>query len=289
MLKLKYRLDRKTLETVYFSFVRPKLEYGSIIWDDCFKYQKELLDNIQLTYERIVTGAKRGTSHSLLHMESNWPSLSERRNLSKMKFFHKIYHRTAPSYLLDLVDINNTSNRYNTRHKNDIKMIYTRTEKFRNTLIPDCIRKWNSIPSEVRENPNLNEFVRKIENKSVTPQWYFGVCLMRKLEVIHAQLRMRCSDLKADLFNLHVSMDPFCICSDVVEDSNHFFFNCNLYNIQREILLDNLKEFCGDREITLELILYGDLELSLEVNRLIVENIEKFILESGRFSVYNGV
>ena len=32
--KLKYKLDRKTLEHIYFTIVRPKLEYGSIIWDD---------------------------------------------------------------------------------------------------------------------------------------------------------------------------------------------------------------------------------------------------------------
>ena len=38
--KLKYRLDRSTLYTIYLSFIRPKLEYGCIVWDDCTQYDK---------------------------------------------------------------------------------------------------------------------------------------------------------------------------------------------------------------------------------------------------------
>ena len=42
--KLKYSLNRRTLETIYFSFVRPKLEYASIIWDNCSEFDKERLE-----------------------------------------------------------------------------------------------------------------------------------------------------------------------------------------------------------------------------------------------------
>ena len=30
---LKYKLDRKALEVMYFSFIRPLLEYDDVIWD----------------------------------------------------------------------------------------------------------------------------------------------------------------------------------------------------------------------------------------------------------------
>ena len=40
MHKLMYALDRKTLETIYFSFMRPKLEYASIVWDNCYSKEK---------------------------------------------------------------------------------------------------------------------------------------------------------------------------------------------------------------------------------------------------------
>jgi hypothetical protein len=43
--KLKYNLDRKTIETTYHSFIRPKLEYGSHIWDNCCQRDAEALEN----------------------------------------------------------------------------------------------------------------------------------------------------------------------------------------------------------------------------------------------------
>ena len=35
MRRLKFRLNRKSLETIYFSFIRPLLEYADVIWDNC--------------------------------------------------------------------------------------------------------------------------------------------------------------------------------------------------------------------------------------------------------------
>ena len=45
MRKLKYKLDRKSLETIYTAFIRPLLEYGSVTWDNCTQYEKHELEN----------------------------------------------------------------------------------------------------------------------------------------------------------------------------------------------------------------------------------------------------
>ena len=47
MRKLKFEFDRKSLDTVCFSFIRPILEYGGTIWDNCTQYEKAELDKIQ--------------------------------------------------------------------------------------------------------------------------------------------------------------------------------------------------------------------------------------------------
>ena len=44
---LKFDLDRKTLQTMYFSFIRPTLEYGDIIFDNCPLYSSEKLEKNQ--------------------------------------------------------------------------------------------------------------------------------------------------------------------------------------------------------------------------------------------------
>ena len=41
MRKLKFQLDRKSLETIYLAFVRPLLEYADVTWDNCSQYEKK--------------------------------------------------------------------------------------------------------------------------------------------------------------------------------------------------------------------------------------------------------
>ena len=38
--KLKFKLDRKSLEVIYTAFIRPILDYGDVIWDKCAQYEK---------------------------------------------------------------------------------------------------------------------------------------------------------------------------------------------------------------------------------------------------------
>ena len=52
---LKTRLDRKTLQIIYFSFIRPLIEYTDVAWDTCPRYLKNQLDKIQIDAARIVT------------------------------------------------------------------------------------------------------------------------------------------------------------------------------------------------------------------------------------------
>ena len=48
MRKLKFSLDRKSLETIYIAFIRPLLEYADVIWDNCAQYEKNELEKIQI-------------------------------------------------------------------------------------------------------------------------------------------------------------------------------------------------------------------------------------------------
>ena len=41
MRQLNYKLDRKSLETIYTAFIRPILEYGDVICDNCAQYRKK--------------------------------------------------------------------------------------------------------------------------------------------------------------------------------------------------------------------------------------------------------
>ena len=52
---LKHKIDRKSLETLYTSYVRPIMEYAGSLWDGCTKTESDLLEIVQLEALRIIT------------------------------------------------------------------------------------------------------------------------------------------------------------------------------------------------------------------------------------------
>ena len=146
MHKVSKDIDRKSLETIYESFVRSKLEYACIVWDDCSEQDHMALEKCQLRAARIVTGAKKGTSHDKLYTETGWPKLHERRENFKLCFMHKVVNKSASNYLVEVLSNTvNVDKHYKLRNEDDIEQFQFRTEKFRKSLFPDCVRKWNSL------------------------------------------------------------------------------------------------------------------------------------------------
>ena len=70
MHKLSRGLDKRTLETIYETFIRLKLEYACIVWDDFSEQDSKAKENCQLRAARIVIRAKKGTSHENLYYET---------------------------------------------------------------------------------------------------------------------------------------------------------------------------------------------------------------------------
>ena len=86
MRKLKFQLDRKSLETIYFSFIRPLLEYASVVWNNCTQYESSELEKIQNEAARIVTGATKLASLHSLYTDTGWESLASRRKNTSLFF-----------------------------------------------------------------------------------------------------------------------------------------------------------------------------------------------------------
>ena len=101
--KLSKEIDRKSLEIIYQTFVRSKMEYACIVWDDSSEQNCQVLENCQLRAARIITGAKKGTSHNKLYAETQWPELEERRAYFRLCFMHKVVNKSAPDYLVDVL------------------------------------------------------------------------------------------------------------------------------------------------------------------------------------------
>ena len=84
MKSLQYSLDRATLEIIYTSFVRPLMEYASIVWDGCTQADAERLENTQLDAARVICGAMRTTPSDKLYEVTGILILAKRRQTRKL-------------------------------------------------------------------------------------------------------------------------------------------------------------------------------------------------------------
>ncbi|XP_053402672.1 sacsin-like [Mercenaria mercenaria] len=74
-LKLFYSLGREISGKNVFSFVRPLLEYGDVIWDNCSVELKNDIDAVQTEAARIVTGATKLCNIQTMLSELRWDTL----------------------------------------------------------------------------------------------------------------------------------------------------------------------------------------------------------------------
>ena len=76
---MKFTVKRNTLNQFYISFLRPILEYSSVVWDNCSTYEKDRLERMQLEAARIVT--TRSICTITLYNEIGWLTLKNIKSL----------------------------------------------------------------------------------------------------------------------------------------------------------------------------------------------------------------
>ena len=104
MRRLKFKLDRKSLEQIYLVFIRSLPEYGGIIWDNCLQSEKQKLEKKnQIEAARTAIGATKLVSIAALYRETRWDSQDERRRKHKLTLFYKMSNPLSPLYLSSLV------------------------------------------------------------------------------------------------------------------------------------------------------------------------------------------
>ena len=275
---LKFQIDRKSLQTMYFSFIRPVIEYSDIVWDNCTQTLKEKLEKINIEAARIVTGATKLTSLKLLYKESGWPTLEKRREEHKLLQYFKMVKSLTPEYLSSLVpEQHHNIHNYNTRNAQDYVHLRTHSTHYYNSFLPSCVRLWNNLPPNIKEMTSIVSFKKAISsNTPEVPKYYYAGT--RLGQILHARLRMNCSSLKQHLYEKNIEPNPYCQCNQV-ESTFHFLLSCKLYDAQRKLLERQI-----DHPLTLDLLLYGNPNLPYTENKNIFISVQKFIINSKRFT-----
>ena len=176
MRRLKFKLDRKSLEIIYTTFIRPLLEYSDVIWDNCTRYEKQELDKIQNEAARITTGATKLISLENLQDEVKWQPLQKRRDNHKLTLFSKMNNNITPTYLSDLVPGTvSSATRYDLRNSNNIMTIVGRTHSYLSSFLPSTVRDWNNLPPEIAQSDSVASFKYNLNrDQTHVPKYFYS-------------------------------------------------------------------------------------------------------------------
>ena len=119
--------------------------------------------------------------------------------------FYNLSHLYLPSLVPPQVQ--NVS-RYNLRNANNVQSLVSHTSQYFHSSV---IRDWNNITGDTRNADTVESF--------------------KQLQILHTRIKTGCSALNNDLFLKNIVESPLCACrSGDIENSDHFFQKCMLYN-----------------------------------------------------------
>ena len=287
--QLKFRISRNTLEKIYFTFIRPILEYGDVVWLGASHSDLRKIDSIQVEAMRLVSGAPFRSNISLLYNELGWQKLSDRREHHVLVMMFKIMNGLCLTYLRNLIPpaIGHTIP-YRLRNSNNYSIPKYRINTHRDSFIPTGIKLWNQLDHSLKCSTTLSSFKYKLQKQQ--GQGKEKVYKFRKelfnigdrfWNTIHARMRMKCSPLNEHLSKyLHVTNDCNCECGMDIENSTHFLFHCALHDEPRQIMMNKLSDL---PPLSTEILLFGDLDLNFEQNKTIFNAVQTFFKETKHF------
>ena len=148
---------------------------------------------------------------------------------------------------------------------------------FYNSFFLNTIRSWNKLPPDVQNNPSLPSFKLFLKSKFPKLPNYFYVG-NRIGQILHSKLRLECSSLNQHLYRRKMCNSPLCACG-ATESPEHYLIFCLQHAPTRSHTICTIKY-----PITVELLLYGSSDLSNNENKNIFLLVQRFIIESKRFS-----
>ena len=149
----------------------------------------------------------------------------------------------SPRYLTKYVNLKSTSNcQTRSANKNNLQEFSCRTESFKHSFFPFCVREWNKLDNTIRDAVPINQFKSMLKN--------FFSLNQRSLFSIHdpvgvkllTRLRLQFSHLNEHKFrhNFKDCVSPMCDCGAETETTSHFFLRCQFFANERQKLRDDV-------------------------------------------------
>ena len=274
--KLRHGLPRKSLITIYKTFLRPLIDYGDIIYDQPQNESFcEKLESVQYKAALAITGAIQDASREKIYLELGLESLKNRRWYKRLCCMFKIINEETPKYLTNLTP---KGQQTIVTRNSSIPTFYCRTDCFKYSFFPSTLKDWFNLGASIRNSESIAIFksrslslIRPSQSNVYNIFDPIGLKLLTRLRLDFSHLNEHKSR-----HNFQDVLNPLCLCSLEIEDTIHYLLHCqyffehriNLINSVRSVS-ENFESFSdnGKRDI----LLHGDPRLDANKNKLILE------------------
>jgi hypothetical protein len=281
---LKNKLDRHSLEVIFTSFIRPKLEYGDILLAGSPKHTLDKINDLEQEALRLITGAIKRSSRVKVILEYGKALIHKRRSIHCLSLMYKLSRNSAPNYLQNIIANFKPQNPRPSRNPYNYSLPQNKSSIYQRTFFPQAIKLWNSLDHSVKSSPNIKTFKSKLNPKQKhNTLYYYG---SRWANIHHARMRMGCSLLNHDLYmNIHVLPSPACACGYYDETVMHYFYSCPTFNTERNKMKIKLQArgILWNKNIV-NILLYGDKTYTYNLNVKIFDIVHEFMAATKRFN-----
>ena len=148
----------------YNAYIRPHIEYCSVIWGNSTNFNIKKMTKLRRRACKLILGSEyRHLDEACSHLKIL--SFNESVFLNKAKMMYKIANNIAPSYLINLFQMRNSSDdtisSLRSVTNRNFLIAKPKPNLFKNSLSYSGAIIWNSIPLEIKNSNSLNMFVNK--------------------------------------------------------------------------------------------------------------------------------
>ena len=227
-------------------------------------------------------GVKRGTSHKFLYEETQWETLSARRDRAKLiQMFKIVKGQTSETLYNILPRTQQQEDNRARRQPHNLPVPRHNTELLHRSFVNSTIPTWNRLPAHLKAIDNIDDFKRQlksqVDKQDIPHRHYIGD---RKAQILHNRLRSGNCDLNDNLYRIKLSDNQNCNCG-AIETIKHYFLECNGLNAQRDILTNECTKLGLD--LKLKTLLNGDDSQNEETNIKLFKLVQEYIIKTKRF------
>ena len=209
----------------------------------------------------------------------------------KYTFFYKIVKGLSPRYLTKYFNLRSTSN-YQTRsaNKNNLQEFYCRTESFKHSFFPFCVREWNKSDNTIRDGESIKQFKLVLKSFfSLNQRLLFSMHDPVGVKLL-TRLRLQFILLNEHKY-LHYFKDcvrPMCDWGAEKETTSHFSLSCHFFANERQKHRDDVYRLNVsikhlNEESLIDVLLYGSDRFNGSINNQILLHTICYIQATKRF------